>query len=109
MSCAKIVMGLGLAAAVAGCASQQQVLAQGQDQATTVAVRRGQFDLGCPSATGVILSSAMLQPVAWRGIERAEYTVGVAGCGKKATYVVICPEDSSGCVAGAARNDAPIQ
>lgn len=103
----RMVVALGAVALVTGCVTQQQALAQRQDQATVVAERRGQFDLGCPTAKGTILSSAMLEPVAWRGVERAEYTVGVAGCGKKATYVVICPEDSSGCVAGAARNDAP--
>ena len=29
----------------------------------------------------------MLQPVLWGGIEHAEYTIGVQGCGRRATYV----------------------
>lgn len=101
-----LVIATGLT--TAGCVSQQQALLQTQDQAVSVALRRGQFELGCPTATGVVLSSTMLQPIAWRGFERAEYTVGVAGCGKKASYIVICPEDSSGCVAGASRTDGTM-
>ena len=34
----------------------------------------------------------MLQPVVWGGQERAEYTVGVAGCDQRMTYIVICPQ-----------------
>ena len=44
----------------------------------------------------------MLQPILWAGVERAEYMVGVSGCGKRSTYIVICPLDSDECFAGAA-------
>jgi hypothetical protein len=104
----RILVGAGVVA-IAGCATQQQQLQRTQDQATSVAVRRGQFELNCPTASGVILNSTMLEPVAWRGIERAEYTVGVSGCGKQATYIVVCPEDTNGCVAGAGQNNAKAQ
>lgn len=68
----------GLAAlAVAGCQSPAQTLAADQATATQTAVRRGQFEMNCPQAAGTILSSNLLQPIAWRGLERAEYTVGV--------------------------------
>jgi hypothetical protein len=50
-----------------------------------------------------VLSSAVLQPVAWRGTERAEYTIGVSGCGKQRTYVVVCPLDSNACYAVSGR------
>jgi hypothetical protein len=83
-----------------GCASQSQLLAGDQDMAIQTAERRGQFELGCPEAKGTVLSSNMLQPVLWRGEERAEYTVGIEGCGKRKTYVVVCPLGSSGCLAG---------
>jgi len=33
------------------------------------------------------------------GIQRAEYTIGVKGCDKRETYVVICPEGGEGCYA----------
>lgn len=84
---------------LAGCQSTGQMLDNEQDVAVQTAVRRGQFDMGCPAATGEMLTRTLLQPIAWRGIERAEYTVGVAGCGKRASYVVVCPLDSSACMA----------
>ena len=90
---------------LAGCQSQGQILASEEGVATQTAVRRGQFELGCPEATGSILSSNMLQPVLWGGEERAEYTIGVSGCGKRAVYVVVCPMGSTGCFAGAARGN----
>ncbi|MGB7934741.1 MAG: hypothetical protein WCH04_21470 [Gammaproteobacteria bacterium] len=91
-----------------GCQSQGQILASEEGVATQTAVRRGQFELGCPQATGTILSRNMLQPVLWGGEERAEYTVGVSGCGKRSVYVVICPLGSSGCFAGAANGNPEI-
>jgi len=87
-----------------GCQSQGQQLASGQDAATDTALRRGKFELNCPTATATVLSSEMLQPVLWRGIERAEYTVGVSGCGKKSTYVVVCPE-SNECMAASGQDN----
>ena len=93
---------------LAGCQSQGQILASEQGVALQTALRRGQFELGCPEATGSVLSSNMLQPVLWGGAERAEYTVGVSGCGKRSVYVVICPLASSGCFAGAARGNPEI-
>jgi hypothetical protein len=91
-----------------GCQSQGQVLANDQETAIQTAVRRGQFELGCKAATGSVLSSNMLQPVLWGGQERAEYSVGVTGCGKRAVYVVICPTESTGCFAGSGRDNPEI-
>jgi len=88
---------------LAGCQTSQQILQSEQATATQVAVNRGRFEMSCPQATGVVLSSNMLQPVAWRGMERAEYTIGVEGCGQRRTYVVICALDSPSCFAAAGR------
>ena len=88
---------------LAGCQTDAQVLASEQALASQTALRRGQFELTCPQATATVLSTAMLQPVAWRGTERAEYTVGVAGCGQQKTYIVVCPLDSSACYAVSGR------
>jgi hypothetical protein len=88
---------------LAGCQTSQQILQSEQAAATQVAVNRGQFEMSCPQATGVVLSSNMLQPVAWRGMERAEYTIGVEGCGQRRTYVVICALDSPSCFAASGR------
>jgi hypothetical protein len=93
---------------VSGCQTQSQMLGSEEGIAIHTAERRGQFELNCPAATGSILSSNMLQPVLWRGEERAEYSVGVSGCGKRAVYVVICPLASTGCFAGAGRDNQEI-
>ena len=91
---------------ITGCASDQQLLASDQENAVQVAVRRGQFELSCPAATGIVLSSNLLQPALWNGIERAEYTIGVSGCEQKATYLVVCQVGSVSCLAISGRNAA---
>jgi hypothetical protein len=71
--------------------------------AVQTATNRGQFELNCPSATGVMLSREVVQPALQGpmigGLQRAEFTVGVSGCGKRTTIVVICPDEGDGCFA----------
>jgi len=90
-----------------GCASGPPLIDQMQPEAVSMAVRRGQFELNCPTATGEVISREQVQPLvqtfAYTGPTRDEYTVGVSGCGRRATYIVICPENGSGCFAGAGR------
>lgn len=76
---------------VAGCESESTMLNSKHDIATQPALRRGRFEMNCPVATSSILSREVLQPVAWRGFEHAEYTVGLEGCGQRRSYVVLCP------------------
>ncbi len=95
--------------AASGCQSTQQQLQQSQAQAVSVAVKRAQFEFNCPEATGSVLSSEMVQPPVMAprlgGVERAEYTIGVSGCDKRQTYVVVCPQDGSGgCFAAEGNN-----
>ncbi len=85
--------------ALGACEGPQQILADEQSVATDVALRRARFEMNCPAATATVLSSQLLQPAAWRGIERAEYTIGVSGCGQRATYVTMCQLGSPSCVA----------
>jgi hypothetical protein len=91
------------ALAMAGCASQAQFLNSNQAMAMQTAVSRGQFEMNCPAATPTIISREVVQPALqgpWvNGIQRAEYTIGVAGCGLRRVFVVICPEGGSGCFA----------
>lgn len=94
--------------ALTGCQSSSQTLADEQTVAMQTAVKRGQFELGCPAATGQVLSNQLLQPVLWGGIERAEYQVGVSGCNKRATYIVVCQVGSPSCVAAASTENAQI-
>ena len=83
----------------AGCQSTAQFMQQMEPVALQTAVKRGQFEMSCPAATGTILSKSLLQPaiqaIRFSGPERGEFSVGVAGCGKRATYTVICPMDGS--------------
>lgn len=91
---------------LAGCQSTQQIMDASQGQALSIATRRGQFEMSCPGATGQVLSREEVPPVLqFRGTPRLEYTIGVSGCGQKGTYLVICPEDGSGCFAGAGRRE----
>src|SRR5262245_48141033 len=87
---------LSAALAATGCASQAQFLDGRQAMAMQTAVSRGQFEMNCPSATGTVLSREVVQPViqapALGGLQRAEFTIGVAGCGKRTTFVVVCPQ-----------------
>jgi len=92
-----------------GCQTTAQIMDSLQPQAMSVATRRGQFEMNCPAATGTLISREQVQPVIMNprfgGVVRAEYTVGVAGCGQRATYLVICPEDGSGCFAAGGRTE----
>jgi len=90
------------------CESQQQMVNEMQADAMHVAQRRGAFELNCPAATAQVLSNEMIQsPITnprWAPPQRAEYTVGVSGCGQRATYLVVCTEGGTGCVAAGAQN-----
>lgn len=91
-------------AVLAGCASQSQLLQGKQPSAVETALARGRFDLNCPTATAVVLSSDHIQPAVsgpWvgAGMARAEFTVGVEGCGQRRTYVVMCQDETSTCFA----------
>jgi len=87
----------------AGCATEQQLLAKQEPDAVQTALARGRFDLNCPTATALVLSSDFIQPAIqgpWvSGIQRLEYTVGVEGCGQRTTIVVMCQEGSTTCFA----------
>jgi hypothetical protein len=89
--------------ATAGCTSSTQFLDNNQPVAEQTALERGRFELNCPEATPTILSREVVQPAIMGprvvGFDRAEYTIGVSGCGKRATFVVVCPDGGDGCFA----------
>jgi hypothetical protein len=91
-----------------GCATQSQQLSARQPAAVQTALERARFDLNCPTATGTVLSQDYIQPAIqgpWMmGLNRVEYTVGVAGCGQRTTYVVLCQEGTSTCFAADPRD-----
>lgn len=90
-----------VASLAAGCASQQQQLQAKQPIAINTALQRARFEMNCPSATASVLSQDYIQPAIqspWvEGMTRAEYTVGVAGCNQRRTYVVMCQEGTDTC------------
>jgi len=95
-----------LVAATMGCATESQLLTQKQGGAVQTALERGRFELNCPAATATVLSSDFIQPALqgagpWMvgGLERVEYTVGVAGCDQRKTYVVLCQVGTETCFA----------
>jgi hypothetical protein len=92
----------------AGCQSTAQWLDQIQPKAMQAAETRGRFELNCPAAAATLLSRQDVQPevraVRYAPPDRGVFTIGVEGCGKRQTYVVVCPNDGSGnCFAGEGR------
>lgn len=98
-----------VATLAAGCASGPPFIDQMQPEAVHLAERRGRFELNCPTVSSEVVSRETLQPVVqtfrYTGPVRAEYTIGVNGCGKRVLYIVICPDNGSGCFAGGARSE----
>jgi hypothetical protein len=97
------VSGLIVAFFALACQTQAQFLANKQASALETALTRARFEMNCPDANGQVLSSEVVQPALQgpvvAGIQRAEFTIGVAGCGQRNTYVVACPEGGEGCFA----------
>lgn len=91
---------LAVALLATGCASGPPFIDQMQSEAVGKAVRRAQFAFDCPSTTGEILNRQSLEPLFFGGPLRAHYTVGVTGCGKRATVEVLCSENNNQCVEG---------
>jgi hypothetical protein len=86
----------------AGCMTEGQFLASRQPTAMEVAVRRGQSEMNCPSATGEMLSQEFTQavqtPIVQAGYSGL-FTIGVTGCGQRRVYQVFCAMKGDGCTA----------
>jgi hypothetical protein len=91
---------------LAGC-NTTPLTTQLQPQALQYALQRARFEMNCPAATGTVLSSENVQPALngplMMGTERAQYTIGVTGCGNRETLVVICAQGGNGCFAADGR------
>jgi hypothetical protein len=75
-----------------------------EPMALDFALKRARFEMNCPGATGTVLSSETIEPPRaagprLQGVERAQFTVGVSGCEKRETLVVICADGADGCFA----------
>jgi len=106
MSPRSSLLALAAVLAAAGCASGPPFIDVEQPMALQTAQRRAQFEFNCPAATVQVLSQQMMtSPLEYTRFappQRAEYTIGAAGCGQRQTYLVVCT-DGGGCVAMAGR------
>jgi hypothetical protein len=89
---------IGLTLLASGCASGPPFIDAMQPKAIDIAQKRAQFDLNCPDAKGEVLTRQEIQPLLFGGPLRATYTIGVIGCGQRATVEVLCSNNSDGCV-----------
>jgi hypothetical protein len=91
-----------------GCQTDTQTLDNESNAAIQTALSRAKFELSCPGAQGSVLSRNLIHPAIngpmYQGVERAEYTIGVSGCGQKATYIALCQVGSVSCVTGEGRS-----
>ena len=89
--------------ALVGCAGTPLTTTM-EPQAMQTALTRARFDMNCPAATGTVLQKQVMEPVVqnirFAGPERAQFTIGVEGCGQRKTMVVVCSADNTGCFAG---------
>jgi hypothetical protein len=99
---------LAVIIALAACQSPTQTLDAEANAATQAALARGQFDLSCPAATATVLSRNLINPVLngpmMNGVQRAEYTIGVSGCGQKKVYISVCQIGSVSCITATGRD-----
>jgi hypothetical protein len=102
MNTCRWILGATAALAMASCQTTP-LLDSAQPAAIDAAQKRAQFDFNCPAATGQVLTRENVQEpmgtMRYTPTPRVEYTIGVAGCDKRSTYVVVCAE-GGGCVAG---------
>jgi hypothetical protein len=98
----RMMMPLAVLMTVSAC-NTTPLTTQLQPMALTYALQRARFDMNCPAATGTVLSSETVQPALngplMMGTQRAQYTIGVTGCGQRQTLVVICAQGGNGCFA----------
>jgi len=102
-----VFLAVGTALAAVGCVTPAQFLDNKQPTAIKYALARGQFEMACPTAQASVLSREIVQPPImgpWvGGVQRAEYTIGIAGCDKRMTFTVLCPDGGDACFAAAGR------
>ena len=96
----RMLLPIAALAAASGC-NTTPLTTQLQPMAVDYALQRARFEMNCPSATAQVLSSENVQPVLngpmMMGTERAQYTIGVTGCGNRETLQVICAQGGNGC------------
>ena len=93
----RVILAVLGTAALCGCQTSQAFLDANQAAAIQTADSRARFDLNCQDIQTSVLSSKIINPAPmYGGIWRAEYTIGVRGCGRQMVYETICL-DSHNC------------
>jgi hypothetical protein len=94
-----------------GSQKPRQLADELEPQAAHAAQQRGSEQLGCPAATARVTRKETIEEGPTTGwydpAHRALYTADVAGCGKTASYLVVCDSQAKGCVTGGLQN-APV-
>jgi hypothetical protein len=98
-----VLFGIIFMVALIGCATQARFIQLKQPTASETVLNRAKFEMNCPEATAILISKEVIQPALQGsfvgGIQRAEYTIGPAGCGKRHASVVICSDRGEDCYA----------
>ena len=87
----RVMLAVLASAALGGCQTTQAFLDANQAAAVQTASSRGRFELNCQDIQTEVLSSKIIDPAPmYGGVWRAEYTIGVRGCGRQMVYETIC-------------------
>jgi len=84
---------LAVGAALSGCMSDQEFIASNQKAALSATEARAKFELNCQQVDASVLTSKVTHTRF--GYQRTEYTIGVRGCGRQATYITYCLESTN--------------
>jgi len=83
-------------AALSGCQTTDAYLNSNQQAALQAANSRGRFELNCQDITTQVLSRKIIDPAPMMGgMWRAEYTIGVRGCGRQVVYITVCLDNEN--------------
>jgi len=92
-----MLIGLISVVALTGCVTNAQILDSYQNMAIQTILAKAQFEINCQYLTPFGMSREVVQPSPadpWR----ANYIIGMRGCEKNATFLVLCPEGENSCV-----------
>lgn len=83
-------------AVLGGCQTTDAYLNSNQQAALQTANSRGRFELNCQDIQTQVLSRKIIDPAPMMGgMWRAEYTIGVRGCGRQVVYITICLDNEN--------------
>lgn len=94
-------------AVLCACAAQKDLKEEMEPDAVKAAQEHGASQFACPATTAQVQSANTIeepQGTGWYEPPRhAEYTIAVSGCGKGATYSVVCDSRNKDCVASSVK------